>query len=161
MADILNEMSASNPDLKGIANTFKQLDPDVIRVVAINENSDYIFKGFSTNLTITTIDDKLMSSMPLDFVTGAVEDMLEQQGASQVSSHSPATTNANGVEIGTFDFQQSTPTGSGINVDARSKTIIFKANDKVIMVQLATPQQFADELFPILDDIIDSIKLLE
>ena len=46
-------------------------------------------------------------------------------------------------------------------MDARSKTIIFKANDKVIMVQLATPQQFADELFPILDDIIDSIKLLE
>jgi len=75
MADILNEMSASNPDLKGIADTFKQLDPDVIRVVAINENSDYIFNGFSTNLTITAIDNKVMSTMPLDFVTGAIEDL--------------------------------------------------------------------------------------
>ena len=46
-------------------------------------------------------------------------------------------------------------------MDARSKTIIFMSNDKVIIVQLATPQQFVDELFPILDDIIDSIKLLE
>lgn len=99
--------------------------------------------------------------MPMDFVTGAIENLLEQQGASLVSSHSLATTNANGVEIGTFDFQQSAPTASGTNVDARSKTIIFKSNNKVIMVQLATPQQFADELFPILNNIIDSIKLLE
>ena len=66
MADMLNEMSETNPDLKDMAEAFKQLDPNVIRVVAINENSDYIFNGFSTNLTITAIDDKLMSSMPLD-----------------------------------------------------------------------------------------------
>lgn len=161
MADILNEMSEANPDLKDTAEAFKQLDPNVIRVIAINENSDYIFNGFSTNLTITAIDDKIMSSMPMDFVTGAIEDLLKQQGASLVSSHSSATTNANGVEFGTFNFQQSTPTGSGTKVQASSKTIIFKANNKVIMVQLATPQQFAGELFPILDNLIDSIKLLE
>ena len=161
IADILKEMATENPDLKAIADAFKQLDPDVIRVVAINENSDYIFNGFSTNLTITAIDNKVMSTMPLDFVTGAIEDLLKQQGAGSVSNHSPATTNANGVEIGTFDFQQSAPTASGTNVETRSKAIIFKANDKVILVQLATPQQFADKLFPILDDIIDSIKLLE
>jgi len=161
IADILKNMAEANPDLKDTADAFKQLDPNVIRVIAINENSDYIFNGFSTNLTVTAIEDKLLASMPVDFVTGAVEEQLKQSGAKIISSHELATTNANGVEIGSFDFQQSSPTATGANVQARSKAIVFQTNGKLIMIQLATPQQFAEELFPILDNIMDSIELIK
>jgi len=160
IADILETVSKENPELKDSAEAFAQLDPDVIRVIAVNENTKYITNGFSTNLTVTAIEDKLMSSMPLDFVTGAVEESLKQQGATLVSEFQPASKNANGVEIGTFEFQQETPTATGTRVKAQSKTLIFQSNGKLIMIQLAVPQQFAGELIPTLDQIIDTIKLI-
>ena len=160
-ADILNEMAQENPEIKDIAEAFKQLDPNVIRVVALNKNSDYLFNGFSTNITVTAIEDKLMSSMPLDFVTGAVEESLKQQGATPVSNHELATKNANGLEVGVIEFDQTAPTATGANVQVRSKAAIFQSKGKMIMVQLTTPQQFAEELLPVLDQITDSIKLIE
>lgn len=161
IGDILNNMAGENPDFKETAETFKQLDPDVIRVIAVNKSSKYIYKGYSTNITVTAIEDKLASSMPLDFLTGALEESLKQQGARLLSSGNLATTNANGVEIGMFDFQQSTPTYTGANIEARAKTVIFQTNDKLIMIQLAIPQQFAEELLPVLDTVTDSLKLME
>lgn len=161
IADILEKITEEKPELRDTAAAFSQLDPDVIRVIAINEDRKYMFSGFSTNLTVTAIEDKLMSSMPLDFVTGAVEESLKQQGATLVSEFQPASKNANGVEIGTFEFQQETPTATGARVKAQSKTLVFQSNGKLIMIQLAVPQQFAGELIPVLDQILETIKLIE
>jgi hypothetical protein len=107
------------------------------------------------------VEDKLMSSMPLDFVTGAVEESLKQGGATIVSNEELATDNANGVEVGSLEFQKTTPTATGANVDARSKILIFHSNGKLIMIQLTTPKQYAEELLPVLDQILDTIRLLE
>jgi len=161
VAAILNDLSVENPSFKDLAETFKQLDPNVIRVIAINTDSKYVVNGFSTNLTITAVEDKIMAAMPLDFVTGALEESMTQQGATVLSSGNLAKNNANGVEVGTFDFEQTSPTAAGTNVQVRSRAIIFQVNDKVIMVQLATLQQFGEELLPVLDKVSDSITLLE
>jgi len=158
IVDILDKVAEKNPDFEEIAKTFSQLDPDVIRLIALNENNKYTNNSFATNLTITAIKDKVMSSMPLDFVTGAVEESLKQQGATVVSEFQPASANANGVEIGSFEFQQETPTAKGGKVKAQSKSLIFQSNGKLIMIQLAMPQQFAEELTPVLDQIIETIE---
>jgi hypothetical protein len=144
-----------------VAETFKQLDPNVIRIMAVNENPEYILNGYSTNLSVIAIEDKIMSSMPLEFVTGALEESLKQGGAQLISNNNPVQANANGVEIGVIDFQQTTPTATGSTVQARSKIIFFQTIDKVIMVQLAAPQQFADELWSVLDETSESIELIE
>jgi hypothetical protein len=99
--------------------------------------------------------------MPIDFVTGVLEETMKQQGSTVLSSGNLAKNNANGVEVGTFDFEQTSPTATGANVQVRSRVIVFQSNGKVIMVQLATPQQFGDELVPVLDEVSDSIKLLQ
>lgn len=161
VADILEMVAEENPELKDTAEAFSQLDPDLIRVIAVNGDPKYISNGFSTNLTVTAIEDKLMSSMPLDFVTGAVEESLKQQGATLVSEFQPASTNANGVEIGTFEFQQENPTATGARVKAQSKALVFQSNGKLIMIQLTMLQQFAGELMPTLDQILETIKLIE
>jgi hypothetical protein len=102
-----------------------------------------------------------MSAMPLDFVTGAVEESLKQQGATLLSNSQAATKNSNGVLIGTFEYKKSTPTATGATVQARSKVVLFQANGNLVMIQLATPQQFGDELAPVLDQVADSITLLD
>ena len=161
LAQILKGLSEKNPALKDIAESFKRLDPNVMRVIAVNANPKYMSNGFSTNLSITAIEDKVLSSMPIDFVTGAVEELLKKQGAKLLSSGNLAIKNANGVEIGILDFQQTAPTASGSKVQVRSKAIVFQAGGKMIMVQLATPLQFGEELLPILDKVSDSITLMK
>ena len=161
LSDILQGLSEENPQLKEIAATFAQLDPDVIRVMAMNKDMKYSVNGFSTNLTVTAIEDKLMSAMPMDFVTGAVEESLKQGGATILPIEAPATDNANGVEVGVLEFQKTTPTATGTSMEAHSKILIFNAGAKMVMIQLSAPKQFAKELMPILDQILDTIKLLD
>jgi hypothetical protein len=159
--DILAGLSEENPELKEIAATFAQLDPDVIRVMAMNKDMKYSVDGFSTNLTVTAIEDKLMSAMPMDFVTGAVEESLKQGGATIVPNETLAADNANGVEVGVLEFQKTTPTATGASVQAHSKLLIFNAGAKMIMIQLTAPKQLAGEILPTLDQILDTIRLLD
>jgi len=160
IVDILKNMSDENPEFKDTAEAFAQLDPEVIRVIALNEDTKYIANGFATNFSVTAIEDKLMSSMPLDFVTGAVEESLEQQGAKLLSDHELTISNANGVELGVFEFEQPALTATGASIQVRSRVVIFQTDIKLIMIQIATPLNFGDELLPILDDVADSVKLL-
>jgi hypothetical protein len=161
LAGILNGLSENNPKLKDIAETFRQLDPNVIRVIAMNENSKYMLNGFSTNFTLTAIDNKILSGMPLDFVTGAVEEALKQQGARLLSTNNLTTNNIHGVEVGTIEFEQTSPTVTGSNVQVHAKGVIFLSNGKIIMIELATLKQFAGELLPMLDKVSESVELLQ
>ncbi len=161
LAEMLKKMSENNPEFKDIAEAFKHLDPNVIRVVALYGDPKYTLNGFSTNLTITAIEDTVMSSMPMDFVTGAFEESLKQRGVKILSSSTVATINANGVEIGTFEFQQTASTATGASVQAFSKAILFQTNGKMIMIQLATPRQIGKELLPVIDEVSNSVKLME
>lgn len=162
LAEILASMSEKNPDLENIAEAFEHLDPDVIRVMSVNEDIKYVYNGFTTNLSVAAIEDKLMSAMPLDFVTGALEESLKQQGAEIVSSEESLTANnTNGVEIGTFEYIQTVPTGLGGTVKVHSRALVFQSNGKLIMIQMATPPQFSEEILPSMDEILASIKLIE
>ncbi|MCC6499709.1 MAG: hypothetical protein IT313_05515 [Anaerolineales bacterium] len=160
-SDILNEMSEENPDLRNSAEAFKKLDPDVIRVVAIHKDSKYMENNFGTNLTITALQDKLLSTMPVAFVTGVMESQMEKGGATVIEQEELVLTSASGVEIGVVEFVQDAPTSTGEKIRVQSRLLVFQTGKKLIMVQLTVPQPFAKELFPILDDIAKSITLLQ
>jgi hypothetical protein len=161
LVDILKELSKKNPAFQDTAKMFAQLDPDVIRVIAVNEDKKYIANGYSTNVTVTAIEDKLMSSMPLDFVTGAMEESIKQQGATVIPSQESAANNTHNVKIGSFEYQQTVPTATGAKVQVHAKALIFQANGKLIMIQLAVPKQFAKELLPVMAQIADSVQLMK
>jgi hypothetical protein len=161
ISTMINDLSEKNPQFKDIAAAFAQLDPDVIRVIAVNEDTKYITNGFATNLTVTAVEDKLMASMPLNMVTGVLEESMKQAGATIISNEELAIDNVNGVEIGFLEFQQTAPTATGATVQAQCKMLIFNSDGKLIMIQLTTPKQFAGEVLPVLDQIVDTVKLLE
>lgn len=161
LADILESVSEENPDFKDAAAILKDLDPDVIRVMAFNKNHKYNINGFTTNLIVMAIDDKVMTTMPMDFVMGMLEESIDQQGGVLLSKDNNLSTNDNGVEIGSFEFKRTVPTALGTNVPVRIKAIVFQSADRLIMVQLTAPQQSGEELMPVMDQIVDSIKLSE
>jgi hypothetical protein len=161
MAEILQSVAKENPELQNVADSFKNLDPNVIRVMAFNKDPKYNTKGFTTNMVVTAIDNKVLSSMPMDFVTGALEESIKQQGGELMSADNTIITNANGVEMGSFEFKQTTPTAAGTKVTVLIKAIAFRAAGKLIMVQVATPEKFGKEVLPVLDQLQDSVKLTE
>lgn len=161
IGDIMENMAEENPDLKDSAQAFKQLDPDVIRVIAVPEETKYIQKGFATNLIVMALKDKLLSSMPVAFVTGALESQLETNGATIIHNDEIVLTNANGVEIGIIEFKQTAQTATGAKVVVQSRALVFLVEEAMINIQLAAPQQSAKELMPLLDAIADSIKILK
>jgi hypothetical protein len=160
MADILQSLSATNPDFKEMAENFKNLDPDVIRAMALNMDAKYRQGGASPSLSLIAIDNKVMSSMPMDFVIGSFEESITQQGA-QLSAESTAITNSNDVEIGSFNYVENIPMPAGGKIPVRYKAIVFRSGDKMILVQLGTPEKFEEQILPIMEQITDSIELIE
>jgi hypothetical protein len=62
LSEILAELAGENPELAETAELFKQLDPDIIRVVAVNNDPKYTTDGYGTNLTVAAIEDQFASS---------------------------------------------------------------------------------------------------
>lgn len=161
IAETLERLEEANPQFKKQAEAFARMDPDVIRVVALNQDTKYIVNGFATNLTVTAVEDPVMSSMPLDFVTGAVEESLKQQSATLLPSEELASENRNGVEIGIIAFEQATFSATGAKILAHSTILVFQANGKVVLIQVAVPKTLAGEILPVMEQIRNTIKLLE
>ena len=161
LSEMIDKVAKTNPELSNAVKALQNLDSDVIRMVALNEDSKYIQNGFATNLTVTAFEDQVMSAMPLAFVTAMLEGGLEDNGATVLTSGANITESEEGVEIGIIETEQSIVTVSGSTATVYSKYLVFQANGKLIMIQLATPMQFRDELGIILDDIAKSIKLLD
>ncbi len=161
LAEILNSMSAKNPEIKAMAENLKNMDPDVMRVMAVSVDSKYMQDGASPSLSVMAIEDKVMSSMPMDYVTKALEASIKQQNVKVLSSGNPVVTNPNGVELGSFEYQRAIPSPLGTKIPVRYKAVFFRSGDKTILLQLGAPEQFADQFAPAVDQITDSIKVNE
>ena len=50
---------------------------------------------------------------------------------------------------------------AGGKIPVRYKAIVFRSGDKMILLQLGTPEKFEEQILPIMEQITDSIKLME
>jgi len=149
-----------NPDFAEAVKAFEMLDEDMVRAIALNNDPKFVRDGFATNLTIVAIEEPILTSMPIAFIVSALEDGLVQGGA-KILTDANVTKNIEDIEIGIIEVENVVPTASGKNVSESSRILVFLSENKFIMVQLATQNQFRDELFPTMDYIKDSISLLE
>jgi len=153
---LVEELSKDNPKFKDAAAAFKNLDPDVFRLVALSQNQKYFESGAVPNLNITAIENDVLSAMPLSFVTGALEESFKQNGTKVVSEGVNTIDNPNGVEIEYLDIEQEV---NGVKISQR--LIVFQSNSKLIMVTLTAPDTFKSEIFTFGDLIGASIKLFK
>ena len=159
--EMADKLAETNPELAEAIAALQKIDSDAIRLVALNEDSKYIQSGFTTNITVTAVEDKLMSTMPIPFITAMLEDSMEKNGAKILTTGANVLESKSGVEIGVVETEQTAMTASGMKATAYSKYLIFQVGGKVVMVQLATPVDFSDELNPVLESIAETIELLD
>jgi hypothetical protein len=155
-SSLADKLIEKNPDFKDILEAFKNLDPNVMRAIALNVHKQYIESGYGANISVMALDDAVTVAMPMELILGSTENAMPE-GTQVISSETK--TNANGVEIGTMVLQLNVPTIIGQNVDIRSRLVLFKANNKLIMVNMSALKKFDETLLPGLDVTVDSVEL--
>lgn len=159
MEKMLDIFADKNPSMKDTADAFRELDPNIIRVIALNNDAKYFVNGFATNMTVTVLEDKMLSAMPLAFVTGAIEESMKQSGSKVITNDVNIVESANGVEVGVIEAENSITTATGSKVTARSRILLFQSDGKLVMINLTCPKQFMAELSPELDKIAQSVEV--
>ena len=154
--DAINELASAKPELAEAAEQFKDLDANVIRLVALNGNPDYIKGGGAPNMIITAFPDAVMATMPLSFVTGAMEEGLTQQGFTIITEGVNTIENTNGVEVQYIDLEQ-TVEGTVIT----QRILFFQTKEKLIMVTFTTQTEFSEAIFAEAELIGATIELLK
>jgi hypothetical protein len=157
MDEMLQSMS-EKPESRDLAESLRDADPNMIRLIAINMDAGYVMEGNSTIMTVMAIDNKVMSTMPMDFVLETLEEAEKQDGGKFLSNGNPPVKNTHEVEVGNFDYVDSMASSTGTSVPVHFRVIVFQAGGKMILVQLGTPQQFGRDVLPVMDQIQDSIK---
>ncbi|HSG44825.1 MAG TPA: hypothetical protein VLA72_16890 [Anaerolineales bacterium] len=156
IANALDVLADENPHLASSAEAFKELDPNVIRMIALNTDLKYLVGGSSSNITVAVIDDAILSALPLSFVTDVLEESFTQQGINVLTSEVNIIENDHGVEVEYIDIEQ-----RANNEKVLQRIIVFKTSDNLMLVTITTLQQFEDEIFPISDQIGVSIEIFE
>lgn len=156
LTEVVSELGSENPQLAEAAESFNNMDPKLFRLVALNSNPDYVEGAFASNLNVTSIPDELMSSMPLAFVTGVLEQSFADSGFTVLTSGVNEIDNSHGVEVEYIDIEQSV---NGVKTTQR--VIVFQTDGSLGMVTITTLPQFSNELFATSDDVGASIELLK
>lgn len=149
----LGELAENNPDLVESAAAFKDLDPDVVRLLALNRDPKFFVNGAATNLSVTAVKDGVLSAMPLSFITGVLEESFKQSGVKVITEGVNTIRNIHGIEVEFIDTEQSA-NGSTI----AQRLMIFQSNRKVIVITLTTLKQFAKDVFLASDLICATIE---
>jgi len=152
----LDELAKTNPNLVASAEAFKDMDPDILRMVALNTNMEYFANGSASNINITAIEDETLSVLPLSFIAGSLEETLKQQGLTVLATDVNTIENDHGVEIEYIDLEQNIN-----NLKVQQRISLFKTSNKLILMTISTLPQFKDDIFQVGDEIGASIEFLE
>jgi hypothetical protein len=161
LSNLVGAMAAENPELAEQAEAFEQLDPDVFRMVAINQDPGLIAKGYATNVTVAAIEDPTLATMPLAFISAVMEDSFESNGAEILTQGVNEIDNPNNVEVEYLDLEQTAPTPSGGSLTVRARVILFQVQGKLMMLTIAAPKEFSDEVFAAANKIGESIEMMK
>lgn len=155
LTETLEQASKEDPDFTGMAKAFKEMDPDIIRLIGLNANRKYTSAKTPTMLTITAFSDAIASTMPMAFVTAMIEDNI-LTGASDLSWD--VINNKNGVEVGIVNGIKTITAPNGRRVVVAEQVVAFQTKDKLIILDVVTPREFENDILPPFEEIIDSIK---
>ncbi len=153
----VQDQASANPEFADIAEGFKDMDPDVFRLTALNVDRKYFdTSGTPTLLTSNAYEDTVASSMPMSFVTAMIEDNVLKNAK---NTSWDVTTSGNGVEVGIVTGENRFSFDSGISVNVDQIVIAFQANGKLILVEIAAPKGYGEEILASFDSMIRSIKV--
>ena len=148
--------SENDPEFAKMAESFKDVNPNIFRLAALNSDRNYVHADFPILLTINAYANSIASTMPMEFVTAMIEDNI-LQGATSTSWD--VVNNGNKVEVGIVKGTRTLNITNEFSPNVHELVIAFQSNKKLIAIEIGAPEQFAEQIFASFENIIDSIKV--
>jgi hypothetical protein len=150
----------SDPEMAGALKYTNMLKNDSFRVIAFNQSDDYRGADMMTNLLILSDEDKISSSLPLDFLVKANVDQVTANISTATVLSQGVAKNKNGLEYGYLEIETIFAPG-GNKIQVHQTIFFFKADTRLTFFTLTMPVVFADSSKGIVQEVIDSVELLE
>lgn len=149
--------ASTDPEIANLVEQFRNIDPDIFRLAAINVDLKYFdTAGTPTVLTANAYEDRMANTMPMAFVTAMIEDNILKDAR---STSWDVIESGNGVEVGVVTGENTFSFSDGININIKMIVIAFQANNKLIIIEIATPQGYGEEILESFHSMIDSLKV--
>jgi hypothetical protein len=155
MKQAIESAGKRDPDLAKMVENYKDADPEIFRLAALNADHDFRNTGFPTIMTVSAYEGQI-ASMPMAFVTAMIEDTILENAKSTTWD---VVTNSNKVEVGTVRGTKAINIPNKFQGTIEILVITFQAKGKLVVIEVAAPQKVAEEIFAALDDLVDSIEL--
>jgi hypothetical protein len=160
LQEAASQAGDTNPDLKNLLETVKNLDPETFRLLAYSH--DVVAHGYLTNINILMMQDNMACKLPLDFIIEATVEQIKSQlpGATIVSGG--VKTNKNGIEIATVEVRNlSMNMPGGTAASLYEKQFYFMQDDNLVIITMATSSDTAQQVLPHFDELFDAIAPIE
>lgn len=158
---LAEQIAKENPNMADALEAFKNnLDPKMFRGIALYSDEKFLYKSYATNMSITVFEDDTLTSMPLAFISAVLEDSFTNAGSKILTSGVNEIDNKHQVEVEYIDYEQRL-TVNGSEIVIHSRALLFMTKNKLVMVQVATPNQFSDEIFLMTESIGETIEAIK
>jgi len=158
--DMAKKMEGSNPSMADAMRSLQSIDSDALRLMALNQNQDFNQGAMVTNVTVVIQQDAMVLALPLEFFINLNIEQIKAALPDAKVLSSKVYKNANGVEIGIIELEMKVKTNSGQSLTAYEKMVVIKTDTAMSMITFTGPVSRKEVLIQSLDEIIDTIKLL-
>ncbi len=151
----VQQAATLDPQFAKLADAYKGMDPNIFRVFGLNTGTKYVKASYPTIVVVSAITDPVASAFPMEGVAAMIEDKVFTGSTDTTWS---VKRNAHGVDVGIVEGSMKVAVPNGGKQTVKAKVLAFQTGKKLIVIQFATPAQFAAEVLPPLDAVIDTIQ---
>ncbi|MBI5822747.1 MAG: hypothetical protein HZB18_01875 [Chloroflexi bacterium] len=148
----------SNPAMQRSLSSIENLNPNELRLYAVDLQADHARTGFITNINFIWYEQDDMSlddDTDLLAVSAALPNALP--GLELLTTELTAT--ANGLPIGVNTSKTPVTTLDNVSIVIFQKQVFIKARAGTLTITLSTTEELKDTILPAFDAMIESIKV--
>ena len=158
--EILSSTTEQNSQYETIIEYMSNVDESVYRAFFFDFRSENTSGKFVSNVNVIFQEDKLVSSMPLDFIVSATEENLTAMLPESKVLSTDIITLESGIQAGEIQIIQEMSAFDGTKTSVYQKIFIFLNNGGMVNITFTLPIEQQDTLQPEIDQFVDSIVLL-
>ncbi|CAG0996446.1 hypothetical protein ANAEL_02623 [Anaerolineales bacterium] len=154
-------ISENNPQLEKAFSMLQKVDPNILKIMAMDTNMEHYVGSFIPNMTVATMKDPIGSKLPLKNVVQIMGDTIKSQfpgaklldsGIEQVNSD---------FSYGYNEWNTSINTQDDTAVKIFQKQVFFPIQDYFVIMTLSAPASKYDDVLAEFETIMETIQFLD
>ncbi len=161
ISQYMEKVSEDNPQLSQALSLLKEMDPNILRIMALDTNADHYTENYAPNFTVISLKDPISTKMSLEKVVQVTGSAIKSQypGASLLDS---GVEHVNGdFSYGYHELQLQINAQAGKKVDVFQKQVYFLIQDYLVVITLSAPANSYEEALIEFNSIVETVQLLD